>query len=189
MWTVPVCLFSNLEGCDNIPLLHVSSELLYIFYTTIWSLSQQKATGYLPSILIFLSESIRLTDGHNADGYHSLCIFIHIEQSNIVLEPMWSHRKAHRIPSSIVIFPSWWYLTNVRWKSRYTITACFRCIYIHIWQFNMILAPINSHGNADNTLSTPFRHPRIPFRSYPVNGKILYYWVWFPVGHYTYKTI
>jgi len=32
-----------------------------------------------------------------------------------------------------------------------------------------------------------FQHHRIPFRSYPVNRWLLYYWIWFPLGYHTYR--
>ena len=71
--------------------------------------------GYLSDSSGYLSEAVRSIERDYTTGYDFFWVSIHIRQSNIVWNPIWSHRKAHGIISTIAILPLWWYLVNVRW--------------------------------------------------------------------------
>lgn len=78
--------------------------------------SHRNADNTLPGIPIGHSGAIQLMERHYTTGYDFLWVTIHIGQSCIAIETIWSHRKAPRILSDIAILPPWWYLVNVRWK-------------------------------------------------------------------------
>ena len=129
--------------------------------------------------------SYTIMEGDYTTGYYFHWVAIHIGQSNIVLNTIWSHRKAHRIISTIAILPLCWYLVNVRWTDNIPslhVPSESICVCA-----NAIWSPYQL--TATRIPTTPFRHYQIPFRSCPVNRKRLYHWIWFLLGHHTHKTV
>ena len=146
--------------------------------------SHRNADNTLSGTLTCLSGFIRWMDRYYSTGYDFLWVTIHINQSNIVLKPVLSHRTVHTIPSNITIHPPWWFLVNVGWKDSMAslhVSSESICIFDNV--------PWSSHQHiVTGMTTTPFQHPDIPFRSYQDNRHPPYQWMGLSVCKYIYLT-
>jgi len=134
------------------------------------SLQPPEYQQHLSDTIGYLSGAVRSIERDYTTGYNICWVTIHIRQSNIFPNTIWSHRKAYGIISTIAILPLCWYQVNVRWTDNIPslhVSSESICVFDNaIWSLHQL--------TATRIQTTPFRHHRISFRSCPVNRKTLY---------------